>query len=81
MDSNQFEEDFAVWRDGAVTRRLFEALDSYAHRAKASWMDASWQRGEVSSELLADLRARYEAAMSIRNITAQQIEDELSNDK
>lgn len=73
------EDDLDEWRANPVTEAVFAAMAAYRRRAREHWLRASWEGGETSPELLADLRARAETVEQWTSITAEQIEAELKD--
>ena len=66
-------EDYDAWREHPVTEAVHEALKRKADGAKAAWLDASWDAGQVSPELLADLRATANICNDIRGLTFDEL--------
>lgn len=54
-------EDFARWRDDAVTQWVFRAIAVVADENKETWLQASWINGNANPELLSELRTRADA--------------------
>lgn len=71
------KEDYDAWRDNPVTQAVHEALRRKAEAAKEAWLDASWNSGQTSPELLADLRATANICDDIRGLRFEELEDEL----
>lgn len=69
------EDDFEAWRDNEVTQAVFRTLSALGDRAKGNWLHASWNNGENSDLLLADLRAREEIIRDLVNIGFDELED------
>lgn len=67
-------DDYAQWLDNPVTQAVFQALTKQAEDAKAEWLKASWETGNVDPQLLADLRARAETASDICELTYEELE-------
>lgn len=66
------QQDFDLWRDSPVTEAVFDFLRQNAEVAKQNWLLASWEGGNNSPELLADLRAR---AAALRQVTELEFEN------
>ncbi len=54
-------EDFARWRDDAVTRWVFKAIAAGEAENKAAWVEASWTYNNPKPQLLLELRTRADA--------------------
>lgn len=76
------KEDFEQWRDNPVTEQVFARLRQLAERAKEEWLAASWGKGILDPQLLADLRARAEVANDFCELTYEEVtEDEPERDQ
>lgn len=62
-------EDFARWRDDAVTRWIFKAIEAGEAENKAAWIEASWQFNNPSPSLLLELRTRADAYRALIDTT------------
>lgn len=54
-------EGFTRWLDNSVTEWVMRAMIAAADANKAAWIDASWEGGACSKEMLAELRTRADA--------------------
>lgn len=54
-------EDFERWRDDAVTRWVFAAIEKAAEENKQTWLEASWNNGNANPAALNELRTRADA--------------------
>ena len=73
----QLNEDFARWRDDAVTRMVFKALGMAAQAQKEEWDRASWGGGVVRApeleRLLIELRVRADSYAALEAMTADDL--------
>lgn len=74
------KDDFEQWRANPVTEEVSRALVRLAERNKAEWMRASWDCGEANPVILADLKARYETANDLSELTFEQLEEALNEE-
>ncbi len=61
-------EDFARWRDDAVTRWVFKAIEASIDDQKALWLAKSWELNDPKPGLLIELRTRADAYRSLIEI-------------
>ncbi len=54
-------EDFDRWRDDAVTRYVFAAIEAFAAAQQEAWIQKSWGLGDPKPGLLLELRTRADA--------------------
>ncbi len=66
------KDEFEIWLANPVTEYLYEYLLRKADQFEQAWWAASWIRGDIRPELLADLRA---SASILRGITELEFED------
>ena len=69
IDKELFEE----WLASPVTETVFVALSKLAERSKTKWIESSWAGGLCDPLMLADLRARYETAKDLSEITFEEV--------
>jgi hypothetical protein len=72
------KDDFELWHAHPVTEAVRHALTILAERNKQKWIEISWLGGETRVEVLADLRARYETAQDLSELTFEELEDALN---
>lgn len=74
-------DDFSQWRDNPITQKVFKALRRKAEEAQRTWLAQSWDGGQVDDVLLADLRATAGICNDICDLTLEELEDALGEDK
>ena len=73
-------EDFEQWRAHPVTEAVSKALLKLADRNKQKWTDVSWDGGQVDPVVLADLKARYETAKDLSELTVDELNEALNEE-
>ncbi len=73
-------EEFAIWRDNPITQAVFKALQAKADEAKEAWVTASWERGDLRPEFLADTRASAQSWQYVIDLTAEEVDAVLAKD-
>lgn len=73
-------EDFEAWKANPITQALMRCCDAWAEQAKQLWLSASWD-AEVNKDAdLWRLKGQAEVLRDITAVTAEKIEETLSND-
>ena len=72
IDREMFEE----WMANPVTEHVLARVASMAEANKQRWVDVSWGGGETSPLILAELKARAEAAADLSSIKFEDIEED-----
>lgn len=66
-------EDFARWLDDPVTRWVMAAHAAVIEDAKQTWVNASWDNGGGSRDLLIELRSKADAYAQLQGATYEDI--------
>lgn len=75
------KDDFDAWRAHPVTEAVNKALVILAERNKQKWIDTSWI-GKVADPLvLADLKARYEVALDLSELSFEELSEVIDDEK
>jgi hypothetical protein len=74
------KEDFEQWRAHPITEAVNRALVKLAERNKAKWISVSWDGDQVDPVARADLRARYEAAKDLSELTIDELNEVLNDE-
>ena len=69
MAANITEDDFLTWREHAVTRWVFAAINTASEAQKQAWVDASWINGSADPAALHELRTRADAYRALIDST------------
>lgn len=72
IDKEMFEE----WLANPVTEHVLARVSSMAEANKQRWMDVSWGGGQTDPLILAELKARAEAAADLSSIKFEDIEED-----
>ena len=75
------KEDFELWRANPVTEAVNRALELIGTRNKNKWIELSWDGGDTDPIKLAELRARYEAAWDLSELTFEELERVLNDEE
>jgi hypothetical protein len=75
------KEDFELWRCNPVTEAVTRALLGKADEAKQRWIDLSWEGGNPDPLNLAALRASYEMAKDLSELTFDELERALNDEE
>ena len=73
-------EDFEQWRAHPVSEAVSKALVKLAERNKDKWMAVSWDGGVSDPVILADLKARYETARDLSELTVDELNEALNEE-
>lgn len=74
------QDDFEAWRVHPVTEAVNKALVILAERNKQKWIDTSWDGGVADPVVLAELKARYEVALDLSELTFEELEQALDDE-
>lgn len=75
------KDDFELWLANPVTEEVFRAFAVLSEKAKAQWVDTSWNSGVCDPVLRADLHARAEVVDDFRELSFEALEEWLSDEK
>lgn len=81
MPLNITAEDFAGWRDNAVTKAVFAALDRVQAMQRDHWIETSWEQGVCTPEMLLELRVRADAYRSLSELSFERLSEVLGEPK
>lgn len=70
-------DDYEQWRALPITETVTRALKLLAERNKEKWISVSWEGGQTDPIVLADLKARYETAMDLAELTLDELNEAL----
>lgn len=74
-------DDWGAWTANPITEAVFRLFEAEAAKAKAAWLDASWNSGNINPALLASLKARAEAFEQLRGMSKDQVEESNGTDE
>jgi|DEB0MinimDraft_3_1074331.scaffolds.fasta_scaffold00010_51 CRISPR/Cas system-associated endoribonuclease Cas2 len=75
------QQDLEEWKETEVGELFFKMLAAAAEKAKAHWVQQSWNSGVCNPAELAQLKARAEAFEQMKAVTATDIEEELDDQR
>jgi hypothetical protein len=81
MPLNITAEDFDGWRENAVTKTVFGALDKVAALQQQHWIETSWGQGACTPEMLLELRTRADAYRSLSELSYERLREVLGETK
>lgn len=62
-------EEFEAWQDHPISKAVFVGLEINADECREEWAKASWDKGGADQLLLAELRTRSDALLSLVDAT------------
>jgi len=74
-------EDYEVWRAHPVTEAVVRALQMLAEANKQKWIEMSWEGGQSDQSALIELRTRYETAMDLAELTVEELNGIIEDEK
>ena len=81
MPLNITPDDFASWRENAVTKFVFAALAKAEADQRDHWLETSWEQGACSPEMLLELRTRADAYRSLSELSFERLSEVLGEPK
>lgn len=75
------KEDFEAWKAHPITEALFRCFPVWAEDAKQLWVSASWEGGINKDSDLWRMKGQAEVLQELTSMTAERIEETLSNDQ
>lgn len=75
------KDEFELWQAQPVTEQVFKALARMEDNAKERWLRISWDTMDANQAKLVELKAWAEAAKDLRELTFEELEEAMSDDK
>lgn len=74
-------DDWETWKANRVTEAVFKMFEEQARKAKAAWVETSWDSGQANPVTLASLRSRAEVFEQLQQMTKEQVEEDNGYDE